>query len=99
MHQLERGKVKYASAHDLRRSFGFRWAMRVMPPVLMQMMRHESIQTTQQFYVGRNAEMAAEAIWDTGSNVDMVKERPRMDSTSSEKDSSQCNTTQNDLHT
>ena len=36
----ERGKVKYASAHDLRRSFGFRWAMRVMPPVLMQLMRH-----------------------------------------------------------
>lgn len=63
--ERQSGKRKFASAHDLRRSFGFRWAMRVMPPVLMQMMRHENIQTTQQFYVGRNAEMAAEAIWDS----------------------------------
>lgn len=61
----QHGKVKYASAHDLHRSLGCRWAMRVMPPVLMQMMRHENIQMTQQFYVGRNAEMAAEAIWDS----------------------------------
>ena len=39
-------KVKYASAHDLRRSFGERWAARVMPQVLMELMRHESIETT-----------------------------------------------------
>ncbi len=59
-----KGNTKSASAHDLRRSFGFRWAMRVMPPVLMQLMRHESIQTTQEFYVGRNAEAAADVVWD-----------------------------------
>ena len=40
------GKVKYASAHDLRRSFGERWASRVMPNVLQELMRHENIQTT-----------------------------------------------------
>ena len=39
-------KVKYASAHDLRRSFGQRWAARVMPQILMQLLRHESIDTT-----------------------------------------------------
>lgn len=35
-------KVKYASAHDFRRAFRDWWALRVMPPVLMQLMRHES---------------------------------------------------------
>lgn len=61
----ERGdKVKFASAHDLRRAFGFRWSSRVMPPVLQQMMRHESIQTTLDFYVGRNAEATADAVWE-----------------------------------
>lgn len=58
------GKVKYASAHDLRRSFGERWAARVMPQILMQLMRHESIETTMRFYVGRNAETAADVLWE-----------------------------------
>lgn len=58
-----KGKVKYASAHDLRRSFGERWATRVMPQVLMQLVRHESIETTMKFYVGRNAVAAADLLW------------------------------------
>lgn len=57
-------KVKYATAHDLRRSFGYRWASRVMPAMLQQMMRHESIDTTMQFYVGRNAEATADTVWE-----------------------------------
>jgi integrase len=56
--------VKYASAHDLRRSFGERWATRVMPQVLMVLMRHESIETTMRYYVGRNAQTMAEVLWD-----------------------------------
>lgn len=61
----ERGpKLKYASAHDLRREFGFRCSARVMPTVLHQLMRHESIQTTMTFYVGRNAEVTADAMWE-----------------------------------
>ncbi len=59
------GKVKFASAHDLRRSFGFRWSTRVMPAVLQQMMRHENIDTTMEFYVGRDAEATADTIWQT----------------------------------
>ncbi len=39
--------------HDLRRSFGERWATRVMPQVLMELMRHESIEATMNYYVGR----------------------------------------------
>jgi len=58
-----RGKVKYASAHDLRRAFGARWAPRVMPAVLQQLMRHESIETTLKYYVGQNAEATADAVW------------------------------------
>lgn len=56
-------KKRFASAHDLRRSFGERWAMKVMPQALMQLMRHESMETTLKFYVGRNAEKIAEAVW------------------------------------
>ncbi len=58
------GKVKYASAHDLRRSFGQRWASRVMPQVLMELMRHESIETTLRYYVGRNAQSTAAVLWE-----------------------------------
>ncbi len=65
----ERGpKLKYASAHDLRRAFGFRWSARVMPPVLQQLMRHEDISTTLTYYVGRNAEATADAVWDAFAN-------------------------------
>ena len=42
--------------------------MRVMPPTLMLLMRHESIQTTQAYYIGRNAEAAADAVWDAVAN-------------------------------
>ena len=57
------GKEKFASAHDLRRSFGERWSRRVMPQVLKELMRHESIETTMKYYVGRNADMTADVVW------------------------------------
>jgi integrase len=60
----KRGKVKWASAHDLRRAFGLRWALRVMPPVLMALMRHHQIATTMRYYVGRDSDAAAEAAWE-----------------------------------
>ncbi len=56
-------KPKYASAHDLRRTFGERWAGRVLPQDLQLLMRHESIETTLRYYVGRNAERTAEKLW------------------------------------
>ena len=59
-----KGRVKYASAQDLRRSFGERWAPRVMPQVLMELMRHESIETTLRYYVGRNAQATADVLWE-----------------------------------
>ncbi len=56
--------VKWASAHDLRRAFGERWSTRVMPQVLKALMRHESIETTLRYYVGRNAQSTADAAWE-----------------------------------
>lgn len=58
------GKGKMDSAHDLRRSFGLRWAQRVMPQVLMELMRHESIETTMTYYVGVNAKATSSLLRD-----------------------------------
>lgn len=75
--QIGSGKVKYATAHDLRRSFGARWATRVMPAVLQQLMRHESIETTMRFYVGQNSEATADAVWAAFERVNtFVNSRP-----------------------
>ena len=58
---------KYASAHDLRRSFGTRWSDKVKPNILQQMMRHSDISTTMNYYVQADAEEVAKAIWNTVS--------------------------------
>ena len=63
----KKGEVvkEFASAHDLRRSFGFRWSRRVMPTVLRELMRHAEISTTMKYYVGENAEATADELWNT----------------------------------
>jgi len=55
--------TKYATAHDLRRSFGIRWAGKVKPATLQLLMRHHSIETTLRYYVGQNADATADAVW------------------------------------
>jgi integrase len=40
-------------------AFGERWAKRVMPMVLKDLMRHESVTTTEKYYVGVNAQETA----------------------------------------
>ena len=59
-----KSKIKFASCHDLRRSFGERWSKKVMPQTLMKLMRHESIDTTLRFYLGNDAEKIGEEIWE-----------------------------------
>jgi len=56
---------KFASAHDLRRSFGSRWACRVMPATLQLLMRHESIETTMKYYVDLEADELGDELWKT----------------------------------
>jgi integrase len=55
---------KRASAHDLRRAFGTRWARRVKPAVLRTLMRHDDISTTMQYYVDIDADDIAAELWD-----------------------------------
>ncbi len=54
---------KFASAHDYRRSFGTRWAMRLQPIELKDLMRHETVETTMKFYVSLDAQTLAEKLW------------------------------------
>jgi len=54
---------KYSSCHDLRRTFGTRWASRVKPATLMRLMRHESVETTMRYYVDLDADELADELW------------------------------------
>lgn len=60
--------VKYASAHDLRRSFGTRWASRVKPATLQLLMRHAAIETTLKYYVALDADEVAGELWSAVGN-------------------------------
>lgn len=59
---VDESREKFASAHDLRRSFGARWSTEVMPAVLKELMRHASIETTMKFYVGQSIERTHDAV-------------------------------------
>lgn len=56
------GKAKFASAHDLRRAFGSRWARRVPSVVLKDLMRHESVLTSEKYYVDLDADSTAKML-------------------------------------
>jgi len=63
--------TKHASAHDLRRTFGQRWSLRVHPIVLKTIMRHSSIETTLRYYVQADIDEIAASVWGpiTGSTL------------------------------
>jgi putative heme degradation protein len=46
------------------RALGQRWASRIMPAQLKELMRHASMETTLRYYVGTNAERTADACWE-----------------------------------
>ena len=58
------GKVKFASAHDLRRACLSRWARLVRTPVLQKLARHKSIVTTATFYIDLDMDKLAEDLWE-----------------------------------
>ena len=76
---------KYASAHDLRRAFGTRWAKLVMPAVLQRLMRHASIDTTMGYYVDLDSDDVSDVldkvyrptVADTNSFPNNVQKTPR----------------------
>jgi integrase len=61
---VNREQGKFASAHDFRRAFGTRWASRLKPADLQQLMRHVSITTTLGYYVLVDADTLAQRLWD-----------------------------------
>ena len=67
------GNVEFASAHDLRRSFGTRWARLVPTAVLMQLMRHESIQTTSTYYLDLDADKITEDLYRVSGQTGMAR--------------------------
>ena len=51
-----------------------------MPTVLRELMRHETIQTTMQYYVGINAEATADELWNAlGSTLGSTRQDERVD--------------------
>lgn len=84
--QKDSTRIKYASAHDFRRSFGERWAQLVPPQVLMQLMRHEDIKTTMDFYVGRNALTVSKTLYSVVSGQQSVTIDEKADSSENSED-------------
>ncbi|MCA9028675.1 MAG: tyrosine-type recombinase/integrase [Planctomycetaceae bacterium] len=64
---------KFATAHDLRRSFGTRWSKRVKPATLQKLMRHADIKTTMDFYVQQDADDIAADLWRDHASPDVVQ--------------------------
>ena len=60
---VNKAEGKFASAHDLRRGFGTRWAGRVKPATLKRLMRHADINTTMRYYVHQDAADVADELW------------------------------------
>ena len=60
---VNKDQSKFASAHDLRRAFGIRWAGRLKPAELQHIMRHASIETTLKYYVRQDADSLAASLW------------------------------------
>lgn len=56
-------ETKCASSHDFRRSFANRWARDLGMFDLKEMMRHSSVTTTEQFYLGQQVEQMADELW------------------------------------
>ena len=57
------GTDKFATCHDFRRSFGTRWARRVMPAELKMLMRHADVETTMKYYVDIDSDHIAAELW------------------------------------
>jgi integrase len=53
----------FAGAHDLRRAFCTRWAMKVKTPVLQRLARHAHITTTMGYYVNLSADEIGADLW------------------------------------
>jgi integrase len=69
---VDKASGKFASAHDLRRAFGVRWASRVMPADVMKLMRHADISTTMKYYAGHGVETTEDAVYAALARVNVI---------------------------
>jgi len=67
---------KFASAHDLRRAYGARWAKVVRPLTLQRLMRHRDFTTTLKYYIGLDAEDAGAELWGVPNTVPKTTSKP-----------------------
>lgn len=63
-HDDETGEKKFASAQDLRRTFGLTWARLVPSIELKALMRHQKISTTEKYYAIIQADEAAASLYE-----------------------------------
>ncbi len=61
--RVKRPVKLFAGAHDLRRAFCGRWAMKVKTPVLQRLARHAHISTTMGYYVNLTADDIGAELW------------------------------------
>jgi integrase len=74
--------VKFASAHDLRRSFASRWAMAGVEPLKLQLLTgHRDLQTVLQYYVDLDARALSREMQNRfgGQNGDQAKAGSRFE--------------------
>lgn len=70
------GELVYASAQDLRRTFGLKWAKLVRSVELKALMRHRDIKTTEKYYAIEDANAAAASLQARfGAECSIVKEQ------------------------
>ena len=72
---VNKAEGKFASTHDLRRSFGTRWSAKVKPATLQLLMRHKSIETTLKYYVAQDADDVADQLWKDHSSHSEAKRK------------------------
>ncbi len=70
------GPNKFATAHDFRRSFGTRWALKIHPLTLRAIMRHADLKTTMAYYVDLDADRIADDLYTSMYTSSRKKRKP-----------------------
>ena len=83
-HNDDTGDVMYASAQDLRRTFGLKWSKLVPAAKLQKLMRHANIETTLKFYAIEDANSEAQWLQENfGTRQGTETEEPQPETKSS----------------
>jgi integrase len=67
---VDKAEGKFASLHDLRRSFATRWARRESSSVVRRLMRHASVTTTEAYYIDLDTDEISAGLWASHAPAD-----------------------------